>query len=64
MKKTAQQIRQEIGIYSPKGLSEANYNYESYQSNIIREQDDFIEFLVDKLNIPREDLENEFDKLS
>lgn len=64
-KKSALELSDEIskGISFPKGLSEVNYDYEAYQSNIIREQDNFIEFLVDKLNMSREELENEFNRL-
>ncbi|MFS0657479.1 hypothetical protein AB1L07_02475 [Niallia alba] len=64
-KKSALELSDEIsiGLSFPKGLSEVNYDYETYQSSIIREQDGFIEFLVDKLNMSREELENEFNRL-
>lgn len=64
-KKSALELSDEIsiGLSFPKGLSEVNYDYEAYQSNIIREQDNFIEFLVDKLNKSREELEEEFNRL-
>lgn len=64
-KKSALEISDEIskGISFPKGLSKVNYDYEAYQSSIIREQDNFIKFLVDKLNMSREELENEFNRL-
>lgn len=64
-KKSALEISDEIsiGLSFPRRLAEVNYDYEAYQSNIIREQDNFIEFLVDKLNKSREEMEEEFNRL-
>lgn len=63
-RKTAQELRKEIGFAFPKGFAESNYDYEAYQNKIIQEQDDFIEFLIGKLNKSREGLEQEFKLLS
>lgn len=64
-KKSALELSDEIsiGLSFPRRLAEVNYDYETYQGNIIREQDNFIEFLVNKLNVSREELENEFNRL-
>jgi hypothetical protein len=48
-KKSASEIRKEIGISFPKGFTEANYDYETYMSNHIKELESKIEHYESEL---------------
>lgn len=59
-KMTAKELRKKIGVRFPKGLAEANYNYETYLFNQITEIGKEKQEIIDRVN---EILAN-FEKLS